>query len=250
MIPPDETSNEPAAEDAPAASTEPATGAAEKPAAEKPKRAPGRPARRDAPQMPWDEIERLYIQGEQLRQRDDGSFERTFPSTRELAEKYGVSKSLIGYRAERFEWSRRRAEFQGQVQKETDTSCAKARAAEITDAVAVLDAYIERFRAALDDGRIRVDSVQDLNVAVRLKHFLLGGADSRKEVNVLVSLEVMQERHRKLREQVAAMDAELAGVVGDADESMAEGPAALPAPEKMDGGASQDSDDHHPDGAS
>ena len=250
MMPPDETSNEPAAEDAPAASTEPAARAAEKLAAEKPKRVPGRPARRDAPQMPWDEIERLYIQGEQIRQRDDGSFERTFPSTRELAEKYGVSKSLIGYRAERFEWSRRRAEFQGQVQKETDASCAKARAAEITDAVAVLDAYIERFRAALDDGRIRVDSVQDLNVAVRLKHFLLGGADSRKEVNVLVSLEVMQERHRKLREQVAAMDAELAGVVGNADESMAEGPAALPAPEKMDGGASQDSDDHNPEGAS
>ena len=249
MNPPDEPANETVAAETPTDSTELTASTAEK-LPEKPKRAPGRPAHRDAPAMPWDDIERLYIQGEQLRQRDDGSFERTFPSTRELAEKYGVSKSLIGYRAERFEWSRRRAEFQGQVQKETDTSCAKARAAEITDAVAVLDAYIDRFRTALQDGRIRVDSVQDLNVAVRLKHFLLGGADSRKEVNVLVSLEVMQERHRKLREQVAAMDAELAGVVGDADESMAEGPAALPAPEKMDGGASQDSDAHNPEGES
>ncbi len=229
--------------------TESSTAASEK-LEEKPKRAPGRPARRDAPSMPWDDIERLYIQGEQIRQRDDGSFERIFPSLRELGEKYGVSKSLIGYRAERYDWSRRRAEFQGQVQKETEAVCAKARAVEITDAVGVLDDYIERFRTALKDGRIRTDSVQDLNVAVRLKHFLLGGADSRKEVNVLVSLEVMQERHRKLREQVAAMDAELAGVVGDADESMAEGPAALPAPEKVDGEGAQDTDDSKPEGES
>jgi hypothetical protein len=79
----------------------------------------------------------------------------------------------------------------------------------------ILDTYLEKFRCAVDDGRVRVDSIADFNTALRLKQFLLGGADSRQEVAGGLTLEVLQARHARLRAEVAALTDELTGTVRD-----------------------------------
>lgn len=177
----------------------------------KPKR--GRPRRGDRPPIPWDEIEKAYVCGEIVRQLDDGSFERNYPSIRELAKKFGVHRSLVGYHSRRHNWPSRRQDFRTQLRTEIQQIRAKARALSTEDAVGILDAYLEKFRAAVDEGHVRVDSIADFNTAMRLKEFLLGGADSRQEIQGALTLEEMQARHRRLRDELAGLEPELAGVV-------------------------------------
>ena len=46
----------------------------------------------------WHAIEKLYVFGEVVRVREDGSEERTFPSIRAVAQRFGVSRSVVGER--------------------------------------------------------------------------------------------------------------------------------------------------------
>lgn len=177
----------------------------------KPKR--GRPRRGDKPPIPWEDIEKAYVCGEVVRQLEDGTFERSYPSIRELAQKFGVHRSLVGYHSRRHNWPKQRREYQDQVKVELRRVQAKARALSTEDGLAILDAYLEKFREAVETGHVRVDSIADFNTAMRLREFLLGGADSRQEIQGSLTLQEMQDRHRRLREALATLDAELAGVV-------------------------------------
>lgn len=60
----------------------------------------------------WHAIEKLYVFGEVVRVREDGSEERTFPSIRAVAQRFGVSRSAIGEKALRDDWVGRRMKFQ------------------------------------------------------------------------------------------------------------------------------------------
>jgi hypothetical protein len=177
----------------------------------KPKR--GRPRKGDRPPIPWDEIEKAYVSGEIVRQLDDGSFERSYPSIRELAQKFGVHRSLVGYHSRRHNWPKQRRDYQDQLKVEMRRAQAKARALSTEDGLAILDAYLGKFREAVESGHVRVDSIADFNTAMRLREFLLGGADSRQEIQGALTLEEMQARHRRLRDQLAGLDPALAGVV-------------------------------------
>jgi hypothetical protein len=176
-------------------------------------RRPGRPRRGDRAPVPWDEIEKAYVTGEVVRQLPDGSFERRYPSIRDLAARFGVSRSLVGYHSRRHNWPEQRVRFRDRVRTEIQQIAARARAVSTEDAVGILDAYLERFRQAVESGHVRTDAIADFNTAVRLKEFLLGGADSRSELRGAPTLEDLQARHQRLREQLAAMDDTLAGVV-------------------------------------
>jgi hypothetical protein len=178
-------------------------------------RKPGRPRRGDRPPVPWDAIERAYVTGEIVHKLPDGSFERRYPSIRELAAKFGVAKSLVGYHSRRHNWPAQRLAFRDRVRTEMQQSEAKARALSIDDAMRILDAYLTKFRRAVEDDRVRVDSIADFNTALRLKQFLLGGADSRQEVAGGLTLEVLQARHARLRAQVERLTPVLAGTVGN-----------------------------------
>src|SRR5713101_4355461 len=79
---------------------------------DEPNRKVGRPKRGEHAAIPWDALEKDYINGVVVQQLDDGSFERKFPSIRDLADKYDVHRSLIGYHSRRHAWPARRAEFQ------------------------------------------------------------------------------------------------------------------------------------------
>jgi hypothetical protein len=173
---------------------------------------PGRPRRGTKPPIPWDEIEKEYICGEIMRQLEDGSFERHYPSIRDLAEKFSVQRTLVGYHSRRHNWPARREEFRNELRTEIQQMRAKARALTIEEAMGILDAYLEKFRAAVESGHVRVDSITDFNTAMRLRQFLGGEADSRQEIQGGLTLEAIQARHAKVRQQLDEMTPALSGV--------------------------------------
>ncbi len=178
-----------------------------------PKRKRGRPRKGDSPRFPWTEIEREYVFGERVVEKHDGSFERRFPSIGELAKKYGIVRSLVGYHSKRQNWAKQRRDYQNELTLEIRRAAATARGFSTQDGLGILDRYLEKFREAVESGHVRVDSITDFNTAMRLREFLQGGAESRQEIQGALTLEEMQARHRRLREAVAALDANLAGVV-------------------------------------
>jgi len=183
---------------------------------EKPSRARGRPRRADAPIVPWDEVDRLLVFGEKVKDETTGREAVSFPSYTELAARYGVSKSRIWQYAKRAKCLRRREESrereQARYEQKVVERRAEARALGTEDVVRIIDGYIEGFRKAIDEGKVRFDSPADLDRLVRLKELMLGNADSRQEIQGGLTLDAIQERHRKLRAQVDGLTPELAGV--------------------------------------
>lgn len=149
---------------------------------EKSNRARGRPRRADAPIVPWDEVDRLLVFGEKVKDETTGREGASFPSYTELATRYGVSKSRIWQYAKRAKCLRRREESrereQARYEQKVVERRAEARALGTDDVVRIIDGYIEGFRKAVDDGKVRFDSPADLDRLVRLKELMLGNADS------------------------------------------------------------------------
>jgi hypothetical protein len=59
----------------------------------------------------WHAIEKLYVFGEVVRVREDGTEDRAFPTIRAIARRFGISRSTVGERALRNEWVGRRVRF-------------------------------------------------------------------------------------------------------------------------------------------
>jgi len=79
----------------------------------------------------WHAIEKLYVFGEGVRVREDGSEERTFPTIRAIAQRFGISRSVVGEKAFRDDWVGRRFEFlaalrRANCQKQMDHEVARA----------------------------------------------------------------------------------------------------------------------------
>jgi hypothetical protein len=194
-------------------------------AAAKPRRRSGRPKRADAPKLPWPTIDAALVHGERQVDPITGEEVLQYPSLAVLAERYGVSRTLIWKFTHKKRCYERRKEAQAMVQARTDAKViekvANARAAATSDVAGIVDTFISRFRTALDKGEVRVDSAADLDRLVRLRELISGNADSRGEVLGQLTLEAIQGRHRRLRGQVEAITPELAGttshVAGDDD---------------------------------
>ena len=184
-------------------------------------RARGRPRRADAPIVPWDEVDRLLVFGERVKDEATGRESVSFPSYMELAARYGVSKSRIGQYATRGKCLKRREEAhlreQARYDQKVSERRAEARALGTEDVVRIIDGYIDGFRKAVDEGKVRFDSPADLDRLVRLKELMLGNADSRQEIQGGLTLDAIQQRHQRLRGQLDALTPELAGV--DADQA-------------------------------
>lgn len=67
----------------------------------------------------WHAIEKVYVFGEVVRVRGDGSEERTFPSIRAIAQRFGISRSIVGEKALRNDWVSRRFYFRAALGKAT-----------------------------------------------------------------------------------------------------------------------------------
>lgn len=191
----------------------------------KPRRRSGRPKRADAPRLPWPTIDAALVHGERQVDPKTGDEVLQYPSLAVLAERYGVSRTLIWKYTHKARCYERRKEAQAMVQARTDAKViekvANSRAAATSDVAAIVDTFITGFRKALDEGKVRVDSAADLDRLVRLKELITGNADSRNEIQGGLTLEALQARHRRLRGQVEGMTPELAGttslVAGEGD---------------------------------
>ncbi len=185
-------------------------------------RARGRPRRADAPIVPWPEVDRLLVFGERVKDKATGREAVSFPSYRELGARYGVSRSRIGQYATRAKCLRRREEAQLREQARYEQKVverrAEARALGTEDVVRIIDGYIEGFRKAIDEEKVRFDSPADLDRLVRLKELMLGNADSRQEIQGGLTLDAIQQRHQRVRQQLDALTPELAGVASEESE--------------------------------
>jgi hypothetical protein len=105
-------------------------------AAAKPRRRSGRPKRADAPKLPWPTIDAALVHGERQVDPITGEEVLQYPSLAVLAERYGVSRTLIWKYTHKARCYERRKEAQAIVQAWTDAKViekvANARAASAT----------------------------------------------------------------------------------------------------------------------
>lgn len=182
----------------------------------------GRPRTGNRAVIPWPEIDRLLVFGVLVRDAETGREDVRYPSQRELGRRFGVSGALIGRYAKEHRCMARRGENERRVQRLFEQKLveklAEARALSAAEAIAVVDGYIRAFRDAMAEGRVRADSVSDFNIMVRLKVFLKGQADARREVQSFITLKQLQERHRELQAQRLSLDP---AVIGGRDRNRA-----------------------------
>jgi len=173
----------------------------------------------------WTLAERLYVEGE-LTDHQDGT-RRIFPSVSTIARRSGTSKANLLARAARYKWAIKRREFNSVTSDEREVTSAEAhvdrpakpRKKSTPSPEEILTEYIGQFADAVEKGMCRLDTVADLDRAVRLLAFVRGQAESVSQVRQTISLEVMQEKHSRSREYVRAhVNDAVAGVIGQASE--------------------------------
>jgi hypothetical protein len=187
----------------------------------------GRPRKAEPPRIPWDEVDALLVFGEAVPCADGVSQATRYPSYRDLGVRYGCASSVICDYSVKHNCLRRRAENELRTKVKADQKVVELRATAIAfardDEIRVIDTYLAGFEKALAEGRVRFDNPSDFNTMMRLKSFLLGGADSRQEVTATLSLESLQARHRQMLRGAEASAAEQGLVEGRARSLLAEG---------------------------
>lgn len=166
--------------------------------AEQPAKKLGRPRNADPQRVDYHQLDTLLVMGEMRVDAERGPVTE-YPSYRELAKRFGISHSLVAAYSSRHNCLRRREAASEKIRKVTDEKVIARRGTALAEAkeriLAIIDRFLEEFGKALDEGRVRVDSVADLNIMVRLREFLQGGPDSRQEVRGMPSLEELERRH-------------------------------------------------------
>ena len=198
------------------------------------KRTKGRPHKSEAPALPAAEVDRLLVFGESVTCKDGESQTIIYPSYSELARRYEVSSSLIAKYSKEHSCLRRREQNKARIEAQVDQKLVELRSTAIAlskdDELRIIDSYLLQFEKALAEERVRIDSPGDFNTMLRLKNFILGGADSRQEVHATLTLQSMQERHRTMmrasrdgtavvRGEQQELEAGMVIDVGEAEES-------------------------------
>src|SRR5690606_1634038 len=141
-------------------------------------RAKGRPPKGAAPALPAEEVDRLLVFGEVVTCDDGSSQTVTYPSYRDLAERFGVSTTLIAKYSKDHNCIRRREQAKARIQAQADQKLVELRATAVAlskdDELRIIDTYLAGFEKALAEGRVRFDNPGDFNTMVRLKEFVMG----------------------------------------------------------------------------
>lgn len=110
-----------------------------------PKTRRGRPRRGEGPNVPWPEIDRLLVHGEQVIDEKSGEERLMYPSLATLAQRYGVSRTLLWKFSNKKRCFERRKEVQTKTQARTDEKVieklSSARATHAVDVLSVVDEY-------------------------------------------------------------------------------------------------------------
>ena len=222
----------------------------------------GRPRKGDGPKVNYDELDRMLVLGELVPSPDGSEPAVNYPSYRELAKRYGVCHSVVADYAKKHDCLRRRDRARERLLAKTEEKLLELRAEAIAfskeDAVATIDEYLIAFREAVAERKVRVDSPSDFNIMLRLKEFILGGADSRQEVHAALSLEELQARHREMLKAVEDASEDERGSTLGAAKSLAAGeqreddnpppPSSATGPGEPPGRPGHDRPDPPPDG--
>jgi len=162
----------------------------------------GRPRKGEPPRVPYEELDQLLVFGEKVVCEDGESTTVVYPSYRDIAGRYNVSHSVIATYARKHNCLRRREQAQSRITAKAEQKLIEARATELAlgkeDALRMIDGFLVEFEEALSEKRVRADNPTDFNTMIRLKEFLLGGADSRQEIHASLSLEQLQTRHAEM----------------------------------------------------
>ena len=195
----------------------------------------GRPPKGAPPALPAEEVDRLLVFGEVVTCDDGESQTVVFPSYRDLAERFEVSTTLIAKYSKEHNCLRRRKQAKARIQAQADQKLVELRATAVAlskdDELRIIDGFLAGFEKALAEGRVRFDNPGDFNTMVRLKKFVMGGADSRQEIHASLSLEDIQARHQRMLRVNRAADAAVRGDLPDHGEVVdveAEDPAHPP----------------------
>lgn len=165
-----------------------------------PTRGKGRPRKGDNPVLDYVELDNLLVHGEPAPSEDGKGVATLFPSYKQLAARFGISVAAVGDYATKHNCMGRRERARLRTLLRVEDKMVEARAEAIAvskdHAVQIIDTFLLGFEKAIAEGRVRFDNPTDYNTMARLKEFLMGGADSRQEVNAAVSLDTLQARHR------------------------------------------------------
>jgi hypothetical protein len=190
----------------------------------------GRPRRGDL-KVDYLELDRLLVHGEEVPVDGKPGLKAVrYPSYQELADRYGVSISVVGEYSTARNCLKRRAEAQARLDAQVDQKIIAMRAEAIAlsrhERIGLVDRTILTFDDALKDGRVRCDTPADLNVLLRLREYLEGGADSRQQILGGITLELLQSKHREVLRMMEEASAAERGI---------EAPPAVPAEARLAG---------------
>ena len=178
----------------------------------------GRP-RKDCRQTDYNAIDTLLVLGEFRTSENDGEPRVFYPSQREIARRFGISHTQLSVYAKKHNCTQRRHFARQRLLAKTEEKLLELRAQAMAfskeDALATIDHYLINFRKAVAEEPVRTDSPSDFNLMLRLKEFILGGADSRQEIHAALSLEAIQSRHQRMLRAAQQASAEERGEVLD-----------------------------------
>jgi hypothetical protein len=176
----------------------------------------GRPRKADPQRVDYHQLDTLLVMGEMRVDAERGPVTE-YPSYRELAKRFGISHSLVAAYSSRHNCLRRREAASEKLRRVTDEKVIARRGTALAEAkeriLAIIDRFLEEFGKALEEGRVRVDSVADLNIMVRLREFLQGGPDSRQEVRGMPSLDELSRRYAEAQRREREEGPNAGGVV-------------------------------------
>ncbi len=177
----------------------------------------GRRPKNCGPALPRDEVDKLLVHGEAVEQGEDMSSYINYPSFREIAQRYGVSHSLVAKYSKQHNCLQRRKQTQKRTHEMADTKLAEFRADELAikkdDVVRAIDRFLVQFEQSIAEGRVRCDNPSDYNTMVRLRAYVVGDADLRAELIGDVSLEELERRHKEMLESWNKSSSEMRGEV-------------------------------------
>ena len=161
----------------------------------------GRPKKNQEPLVPWDDIDATLVHGEKV-ETEQGTVVR-YPSFRDIAERFGISHSLVAKYAKSHNCLKRREETKRRVRELTDIKLTELRSEEIAvrkdDILRTVDRFLIQFEEAVAEGRVRCDNPSDYNVMARLRGYIMGDADARAELICGLTLDDLEQRYLRAR---------------------------------------------------
>lgn len=155
-----------------------------------------------------------YICGEEFDRRRDGSFLRLYPPIERVAQKHMIPARLLEEIAVRNRWNEQRNRFVEKVTAELRSMQAKVVAVTTERTIEIIDKALTDFGKSVDDGLIKIESVQEFEKVVRLREFLQGRADSRVDhQHSIVPLAEIQARFRGIQAEREETSLEMSGLL-------------------------------------